>query len=341
MRILVTGGAGYIGSQVVVELLEAGHEVVVLDDLSSGSAEALQRITLLTERSLTFHHGDVGNLDFIRQALEGCDAVIHLAAFKKVGESMERPGMYYRNNVGGMAALLEAMDDAGVRRILFSSTAAVYGSRAPMPLLEDQAPDPDSPYGLSKALGEQMLADMTRLKGWAAASLRYFNPVGAHASGRIGEPAANAASLAPLALGAIFGDRGPLTVFGTDYDTPDGTALRDYVHVQDLARAHVVALDILEAGRHGVYNVGTGRAHSVREVIAACERVTGLAVPHTDGPRRAGDVPEARADVARFEAATGFRATRTLDEMIASAWKWRLNNPDGYTDERAARRLLA
>lgn len=341
MRTLVTGGAGYIGSHVLVELLGNGHDVVVLDDLSSGSAEALRRASELAGRPIDFRRGDVSDWAHTCQALRGCDAVIHLAAFKKVGESMLKPEAYFRNNVGGMSVLLDAMEAEGVRHILYSSTAAVYGSGGRIPLTEEQVAAPDSPYGLSKLMGEQMLATMARQQGWAAASLRYFNPVGAHPSARIGEPSAHAASLVPLALAAITGERGPLTVFGTDYDTADGTALRDYVHVMDLARAHVVALEVLEGGVHAVYNVGTGRAHSVREVIDTCQRVTGLRVPHVDGERRPGDVPVSMAAVDRFERATGFRATHTLDEMIGSAWRWRLANTRAYEPATDPARQLA
>lgn len=330
MHFLVTGGAGYIGSHLVLELLDAGHQVVVVDDLSSGHVQALQRVQELSGHSLRLLRGDVGDVDLMVSALADVDAVFHLAADKAVGESVRRPGRYFRNNLGGMAGLLEAMEQVGVSRIVYSSTAAVYSPSAPMPLSEQSLVAPASPYGLTKIQGEQMLHWMAQSHGWAAVSLRYFNPVGAHASARIGESNRAPSNLVPRVLMAITGDLPGLTIFGTDYDTPDGTCLRDYVHVCDLAAAHLVALEALEQPGHRVYNLGTGSPHSVREVIDACQAASGRPVPVQLGPRREGDMPVAVADASRFQRDFGFRAQRSLDDMVASAWAWWQAQPQGY-----------
>ena len=330
MRLLVTGGAGYIGAHLVVELLEAGHDVVVVDDLSSGHQAALERAQVLTGCPVDLYVGDVADAAIMSRALRGVEAVFHLAASKQVGESMERPELYFRNNLGGMSQLLESMQAAGVRRIVYSSSAAVYGAHEPVPIREDAPLRPSSPYGFSKVMGEQLLDWMVRQRGWSAVSLRYFNPVGAHRSGQLGEPFAQAASLVPRVLKAAAQADGPLTIFGTDYDTPDGTCLRDYIHITDLAQAHLAAIEALSNPGHHVFNVGTGRPYSVREVLAACQRATGTAVPFQEGDRRDGDVPVSVADPARFQAAVGFCATRSLDEMVTSAWRWWLENPQGY-----------
>ena len=330
MRILISGAAGYIGSHVLIEVLKAGHAVVAVDDFSSGHREALRRAQALAGASCSIFEGDIGDPGLLRPALEGVDAVIHLAAFKKVGESMERPGVYFHNNVGAMTTLVNEMENAGVRRMIYSSSAAVYGSKAPMPLCETATPEPDSPYGLTKLQGEQVLEWMARGRGWAAVSLRYFNPVGAHPSGRIGEPIAHAASLVPCALRSLDDMGRPFTIFGTDYDTDDGTCLRDYIHVCDLASAHLQAIEAVSSPGHRAFNVGTGRPHSVREVLAACGRAVGRPVPVVEGARRPGDVPVAVADPRSFTEATGFAATRDLDEMVRSAWRWLRDNPAGY-----------
>ena len=254
---------------------------------------------------------------------------------------MQHPELYFQNNVSGMIALLSAMQQSGVTRIVYSSSAAVYGPQAQMPLTEDAMLSPESPYGLTKAQGEQYLDWMARRHGWSAISLRYFNPVGAHSSGHIGEPFEQAASLVPRALKVLTQESEPLTVFGTDYDTPDGTCLRDYIHISDLSRAHLTAMTALDRSGHRIYNVGTGRAHSVREVLAACQRVTGQQVPHVLGDRRAGDVPVAIADPARFRTETGFMPWLGLDKMIASAWKWWQDNPSGYTSDKPSQTIDA
>ncbi|HND30834.1 MAG TPA: UDP-glucose 4-epimerase GalE [Myxococcota bacterium] len=330
MRLLVTGGAGYIGAHILVELLAAGHQPVVLDNFSYGYAEAVRRAGRLGGAEIQVIRGDIADLPVVRTALEGVEAVIHLAAYKMVDESMERPDRYFHNNAGGMAALLHAMEECGIRKFLYSSTSAVYGTQTRMPISEDAPLRPDSPYGLSKAQGETMLDWMAGRRGWSAVSLRYFNPVGAHASGTIGQPFEAAASLVPRALKALTRPQALLTIFGTDYATPDGTCLRDYIHITDLARAHLVALQALEQPGHRIYNVGTGRPYSVREVLAACGRVTGRPVPTVEGDRRPGDIPCAVAAPERFSRDFGFEAKLGLEEMVASAWKWWLQNPEGY-----------
>jgi UDP-glucose 4-epimerase len=332
MRLLVTGGAGYIGTHLVIELLNAGHDIVVVDNFSSGYLAALERAQSIAGRSVSLFTGDIADTELMVRALQGVEIVFHLAASKKIGESMEKPELYFQNNIGGMAALLSAMQQVGVSRIVYSSSAAVYGPQPPAPIIEDSPLQPENPYGFSKVQGEQQLAWMVRQRGWSAISLRYFNPVGAHPSGRIGEPFEQAASLVPRALKALTRDDDLLTVFGTDYDTPDGTCLRDYIHVCDLARAHLAAIEGLDEPGHHIFNVGTGRPHSVREVLSACERVTGRTVPAVDGARREGDVSMAVADPGRFHATLGFQARSGLDEMVQSAWRWWVQNPTGYTE---------
>lgn len=330
MQILVTGGAGYIGSHLVLDLLQAGHEVRVLDDLRAGHALALDRVAELAGRRAELVVADVADVAAVVRALDGVDLVFHLAGSKAVGESMAAPERYFHNNLGGMAGLLQAMRQVGATRLVYSSSAAVYSPRAAMPLSEDSPLDPQNPYALTKAQGEQMLAWMAARCGWSVVSLRYFNPVGAHPSGRIGESAQEPTNLVPRVLQALLGAIPHLTVYGDDYDTPDGTCLRDYIHVLDLSRAHLAAMGALERPGHHVYNVGTGRPWSVRQVIDACARVAGRPVPVLDGPRRAGDLPVAVADPGRFERDLGFRAQRGLDEMVETAWRWATDHPRGY-----------
>ncbi len=346
-KLLVTGGAGYIGAQLVHDLLVAGYQVVVVDDFSTGHPEALYRVHALTGRQSEVFRGDISDGRLLSRALAGVDAVLHLAAYKMVGESMVEPERYFRNNLGGMAQLLESMHVAGVSRIVYSSSAAVYGSQADpqRPIDEDAPLRPENPYGFTKAQGEQMLEWMAWCRQWSAISLRYFNPVGAHPSGRIGQPQDGAASLVPRALQAILKEDARLQVFGTDYATPDGTGLRDYIHVVDLSRAHLAALGALldtpVSRGHQIFNVGTGRPHSVREVLAACQRATGIRVPCDEAPRRPGDVACAVADPTRLRRELGFEATLGLDAMVTSAWEWCRGNPTGYgpIEPRAPRPL--
>jgi len=341
MRVLLTGGAGYIGTHLLVQLLQDGHDVVVLDDLSSGSAEALARAESVAGRPCRFVLGSIRQPDKIRQALRGVDVVFHLAALKQVSESVQRPGRYFAVNVGGMACLLDGMERQGVRRIVFSSSAAVYGLQAEMPLCETAELRPASPYGMTKQVGEQMLAQMATHCGWSAVSLRYFNPVGAHPSGVLGEPLNKAASLVPRALRALLYDDQPLTVFGSDYPTSDGTCERDYVHVCDVARAHLFALRALERPGHHVYNVGTGRPASVREVLATCAEVAGRRVPHRDGARRTGDIPVAVACCDKITRELGFEARFDLQAMVESAWRWSSASPTALSEPGLGTGLLA
>jgi len=334
MRLMVTGGAGYIGSHVVLDLLQAGHQVVVVDNLSSGHVEAVRRVQELARRRCELVVADIADSARLGPALAGVDAVVHLAAFTSVPESMERPDHYFRNNVGGMAALLHTMEAAAVRRIVFASSAAVYGVQQELLVGEDLPLRPENPYGASKAQGERMLDWMARCLGWSAVSLRTFNPVGAHPSGRIGQPyAASTAGLVPRALQALSTPGARLTVCGSDYPTPDGTCLRDYIHISDLARAHRLALAALERPGHQVFNVGTGRPRSVREVLATCACTTGQQVPSVDGPRRPGDIAVAVADPRRIRASLGFSPALGLEDMVDSAWRWWRDNPGGYQAE--------
>ena len=333
MRLLVTGGAGYIGTHLVVELLSAGHEIVVVDNFSSSQPAALARAESISGRRCTLLRGDIADRALMREAMAGVEAVFHLAAFKHIGNSVQQPERFFLNNVGGMAVLLWAMQQAGVRRIIYSSSAAVYGTQSPAPIVEDAPLCPESPYGISKVEGERMLDVMVRLRQWSAISLRFFNPVGAHPSGELGEPLRPSASLVPRALMAA--SESALTIFGTDYPTPDGTCLRDYIHICDLSRAHLAAASLLGPPGHQVFNIGTGRAHSVREVLAACARQTGAPIPAIEGPRRAGDVAVSVADPARFARYTGFQASLDLESMVASTWRW------CRTHRRRATRLVS
>lgn len=335
MRIFVTGGAGYIGSHTVVDLLEAGHEIAVFDNFENGSPVALARVQELTGRPLEVIEGDIRDETEVAEAIARArpEAVIHFAGLKAVGESVEKPLDYYRTNVAGTINLVRAMAAAECWRIVFSSSATVYGTPHYLPYDEAHPLAPESPYGRSKLMVEQILAD------WAASAmrasvvlLRYFNPVGAHPSGRIGEdPLGIPNNLMPFIAQVAVGRREVLNVFGNDYDTPDGTGVRDYIHVMDLARAHRLAIE-RAATRTGceALNVGTGKGTSVLEMVHAFERASGRKIPYRFAPRRPGDIAQFWADPARAEAALGWRAERGIDEMCASTWAWQSANPDGY-----------
>lgn len=335
MKVLLTGGAGYIGSHTAVECLAAGHEVVVFDNLSNSSPKSLERVAQIAGRPVEFVEGDIRD----RAALacvfaeHAIDAVVHFAGLKAVGESVEQPLRYYDNNIAGSIALFEEMAAAGVKSVVFSSSATVYGDPATVPITEDFPLSATNPYGWSKLFIETMLRDIVRADaGWTVALLRYFNPVGAHASGLIGEdPRGIPNNLMPYIAQVAVGRRAKLSVFGGDYPTPDGTGVRDYIHVVDLARGHVAALNKL-AGLSGVHtwNLGTGRGVSVLEMVRAFEAASGKPVPYQIVARRAGDVAQCWADPARAAADLGWRAEYDLARMCADAWRWQSNNPEGY-----------
>lgn len=335
-RVLVTGGAGYIGSHTVVELLQAGHEVVVVDNLCNSSAESLRRVELITGRRPEFVEGDVRDAALLIRlfATTQIDVVMHFAGLKAVGESVAMPLAYYDNNVGGTLALCRAMADAGVFHLVFSSSATVYGEPATMPIREDfPTVTPANPYGRSKLMAEEILTDLARSdERWSVALLRYFNPVGAHESGLIGEdPAGIPNNLLPFIAQVAVGRLPQLLVFGDDYPTRDGTGVRDYIHVVDLALGHLKALERIAADKGvSVWNLGTGRGYSVLEMIHAFEVASGRPVPYRIVPRRAGDIAECWSDPSRAERELGWKAERGLDQMTVDAWRWQSNNPDGY-----------
>ena len=335
MKILVTGGAGYIGSHTCVVLLEAGHDVTVIDNLCNSSAIALERVQELAGRPLCFVQGDIRNRADLDRAFEGgIDAVIHFAALKAVGESCEQPLAYFDNNIGGTITLMQAMEAHGVDRLVFSSSATVYGEPDAVPIREDAPLRVTNPYGRTKLVIEQLIEDWCKARPKAGAvQLRYFNPVGAHPSGRIGEsPDGVPANLMPYLTQVAIGARPLLQVFGGDYPTRDGTGVRDYLHVVDLAEAHVRALDFVTSreGRH-VFNVGTGHGHSVLELIAAFEDATGCHVPRRVVGRRAGDVAQLWADVSLARDVLGWQAQLSLEKMCADAWRWQTDNPNGFS----------
>ena len=351
MRILVTGGAGYIGSHTVVELLLAGHDVVVLDNLSNGHAEALTRVGELAGRAATLVVGDIldgAALDVVFTQTfggDGIDAVIHFAGLKAVGESVDRPLWYYENNVAGTLSLLQAMDRNGCRQLVFSSSCTVYGAPTQMPIREGAATGGTNPYGRTKQHIEEMLFDLAATPGedWRIALLRYFNPVGAHESGRIGEdPHGVPNNLMPFVAQVAVGRRDHVTVHGNDYSTADGTGVRDYIHVVDLARAHLGAIEHLgELVGCDVWNIGTGVGSSVLEVIVAYERAVGRPIPAIIGPRRPGDAAQAWCDPAKALRDLGWKADKTLDAMCVDSWRWQSANPDGYSTPEAVQAVDA
>ncbi|MCJ8503876.1 UDP-glucose 4-epimerase GalE [Kocuria flava] len=336
MKILVTGGTGYIGSHTVLALLEAGHDVVVADNLSNSSRTSLDRVEELAGRRVAAFERtdllDAAGLDALFAAHRP-EAVIHFAGLKAVGESAEKPLWYYRTNVAGTLNLLDAMAAHGCRSIVFSSSATVYGAPEEMPLTEKQPMDAQNPYGRTKEHIEDMLVDLAASDpSWSVALLRYFNPVGAHPSGRIGEdPTGVPNNLLPFIAQVAVGRRPTLRVFGDDYPTPDGTGVRDYIHVVDLAEGHLRALDRI-TGRPGVHtwNLGTGRGHSVLEVHAAFERASGRTVPYEVVDRRPGDAAVSYADPSAALADLGWSAERDLDTMCRDHWNWQRSNPQGY-----------
>ena len=327
MRILLTGGAGYIGSHTALAVLDAGHEPVLLDNFSNSFPAVADRLAEIAGRALTLIAGDVRDLERVRSVLAGerIDAVIHFAASKAVAESVADPLSYYANNVGGTLALLEAMEAEGVRTIVYSSSATVYGEPQRLPIDEGHPTGAINPYGQTKLMCENILSDMARADpAWRVSLLRYFNPVGAHPSGLIGEdPAGVPNNLMPLVVRAARGEIDCLQVYGTDYPTPDKTAVRDYIHVADLGEGHVAALEALGRGENlQLYNLGTGRGTSVLELIAAFEQANGVKVPRVAADRRPGDVAAMYAEVGKAERELGWRATRGIAEMCADSWRY-------------------
>jgi UDP-glucose 4-epimerase len=335
MNILVTGGAGYIGSHTCVELLEADHDIVVVDNLINSSKESLKRVEKLTGRSLKFHKVDILNREDLNQVFKqhDFDAVIHFAALKAVGESVEKPLLYYHNNVSGSLILYEVMQSNGVKNIVFSSSATVYGDPKSVPIKEDFPVTTTNPYGSTKLMMETILQDLHQAdKEWNVALLRYFNPIGAHPSGLIGEdPGGIPNNLLPYIAQVAVGKLDKLKVFGNDYPTRDGTGVRDYIHVVDLARGHLAALDKLK-DKPGVvtYNLGTGKGYSVLEVIKAFEKASGKKIPYDIVDRRPGDIAECWADPGKAKEELNWQAVYGIDDMCRDAWNWQSKNPDGY-----------
>ena len=337
MKILVTGGAGFIGSHTCVELLDAGHDVVVVDNLCNSSAESLRRVAQITGRAVGFHAVDIRD----RAALDGVfkregpfDAVVHFAALKAVGESTRIPLDYYANNITGTLTLCEVMEANACRNMVFSSSAVVYAAPPSVPIREDfPTPGATNPYGWTKLMIEQIFRDLQHADPrWNVVILRYFNPIGAHASGLIGEdPAGIPNNLLPFVAQVAVGRLPSLPVFGNDYPTRDGTGVRDYIHVVDLAVGHVKAIDRLRgAPGLAVYNLGTGRGYSVLEIVKAFEGASGKAVPYTLEPRRPGDIAECWADPSKAKRELGWAAGRDLHTMCADAWRWQSMNPAGF-----------
>ncbi len=338
MRVLVCGGAGYIGSHTCVALAERGHEVVVVDNFCNSSPAVGKRLQRITGQAPNLVRLDIRDAEALGSLFSNdrFDAVIHFAALKAVGESCEKPLDYFDNNIAGTIVLLKAMQAAGVRRLVFSSSATVYGDPASVPIDEDAALSATNPYGRTKLVMEQLIGDVCAAdRAWQAISLRYFNPVGAHPSGLIGEsPNGIPNNLMPYICQVAVGKRERLQVFGGDWPTIDGTGVRDYIHVMDLAQAHVHALEALDGVQgHLPLNLGVGRGVSVLELVRAFEAASGRAVPYAIVDRRAGDVAEVYADPARAERILGWRATHDVDDMCRDAWRWQSMNPDGYTDD--------
>jgi UDP-glucose 4-epimerase len=332
---LVTGGLGYIGSHTCVELLGAGHRVTVVDNLSNSKIAVLDRIAEICGQRPVFIQADIRDRPVMAKALDGCDAVIHFAGLKAVGESVAMPLKYYSNNVEGSIALFEAMAETGVKTIVFSSSATVYGDPQTVPIREDAPLSSTNPYGRSKLMIEDILRDVAKAdQEWKIALLRYFNPVGAHASGKIGEdPNGIPNNLMPYVAQVAVGKLACLSVFGDDYPTPDGTGVRDYIHVVDLAKGHLAALAALEkSGGLLTVNLGTGRGYSVLEMVKAFEVASGRPVAYRIAPRRAGDIAQCYADPSLARDLLGWRAEKVLAAMCIDAWRWQSQNPSGFPD---------
>lgn len=338
MAILVTGGAGYIGSHTCVELLNAGYEVVVLDNLSNSSEKSLDRVKQITGKSVKFYKGDILDRDILAKVFENedIDGCIHFAGLKAVGESVVKPWEYYNNNVTGTLTLVDEMRKHGCKNIIFSSSATVYGDPAIIPITEECPKGTcTNPYGWSKSMLEQMLSDIQKADPeWNVILLRYFNPIGAHKSGLIGEnPNGIPNNLMPYITQVAVGKLKELGVFGDDYDTPDGTGVRDYIHVVDLAIGHVKALDkIKENVGLGIYNLGTGVGYSVLDIVKNFEAANGVKIPYVIKDRRAGDIATCYSDATKAKEELGWTAQYGIKEMCADSWNWQKNNPNGYDE---------
>lgn len=335
MAVLVTGGAGYIGSHTCVEMLNGGYEVVVIDNLDNSSRKSLERVEEITGKSLKFYQNDVRDKAALEKIFNenSIDAVIHFAGLKAVGESVKKPIAYYDNNLESTISLLEVMSEAGVKKIVFSSSATVYGVTKEMPLKEGMPTGAINPYGRTKLFIENILRDVyTADNDWSVALLRYFNPIGAHKSGIIGEdPKGIPNNLMPYIAQVAVGRLEKLHVFGNDYKTSDGTGVRDYIHVVDLALGHVKAVEwALNNNGCEEINLGTGKGTTVLELRAAFEKASGVSVPYVIDPRRPGDPDEVYADASKAKALLGWQAQRGIDEMCEDTWRWQKNNPNGY-----------
>ncbi len=339
MNILVTGGAGYIGTHTLVELLDRGHDVVVVDNYVNSHPESLDRVREITGKTFPFYEANVCDEAALDRIFDEnkVDCVIHFAGLKAVGESCAKPLMYYRNNLDGMLSLISSMRRHDVKRIVFSSSATVYRSDAGMPVDEESPLGCINPYGWTKFMGEEILRDVAKAEpDWSVVLLRYFNPIGAHESGKIGEdPNGVPNNLMPYITQTALGRLKELHVFGNDYPTPDGTGVRDYIHVVDLAEGHVAAIEY--ARDHTgceAFNLGTGEGYSVLDIVHAFERVNHVKVPYEIAPRRAGDPPTVYAKVGKAEKMLHWKARRTLDQMCADSWRWQTQNPHGYAKEK-------
>ena len=337
-KILITGGAGYIGSHTALELLKEGYEVVVYDNLCNSSQESMKRVEELTGKTITFYEGDILNAETLKAMFEKeqVDAVIHCAALKAVGESVAKPLEYYQNNIAGTLTLCDVMRNHNVKNIIFSSSATVYGDPAFIPITEECPKGTcTNPYGWTKSMMEQIMTDVQKANpDMNVILLRYFNPVGAHESGRIGEdPKGIPNNLMPYISQVAVGKLEKLGVFGDDYDTPDGTGVRDYIHVVDLALGHVKALKkIDEKCGLAIYNLGTGHGYSVLDIVKNFEAATGVKIPYSIKPRRAGDIATCYCDPSKAERELGWKAQYGIKEMCEDSWRWQKNNPNGYDD---------
>ena len=340
MRILVTGGAGYIGSHTLIELYKAGHSAVVVDNLCNSCRESLRRVSLITGQEIPFYKVDIRDaegLDNVLDQFNDIECCIHFAGLKAVGESVSKPLEYYENNINGTLVLLESMRRHNIRNIIFSSSATVYGNPAVIPITEECPKGAiTNPYGQTKGMLEQVLTDLQFAEpDWNVVLLRYFNPIGAHASGTIGEnPNGIPNNLMPYVTQVAVGKRPILGVFGDDYDTPDGTGVRDYIHVVDLARGHVCALKAIErkCGLE-IYNLGTGKGYSVLDIVKTFKKVNGVEIPYRIMPRRPGDIATCYSDPSKALRELGWKAQFGIEEMCRDSWNWQKNNPDGFPEE--------